>query len=326
MAYRKSLARSLFCIVVTILVAGWTGQVYSQETYPTKPIEIIVPYPPGGGTDLAARIIATYLAKKWGVPVNAVNKPGGNTVPGCMEVHRAVPNGYTLLADGLGTASMLGIVVKSLPFKIMDRTFIATTNVYPVVAIVSPNSPYKTFGDLVADLKSDSENFTWTSGGGTGVQDFMARQLFKGTGVDIRKTKAVLTQAGTEPVVLTAGGRVKLGMGSTSITMPAISGGTVRALAITSKGRYPALQDVPTTTELGFPTVTAQLWNGISGPPNLPAQITEKWQKALEEMLNDSEVVSKLKNAGAIPFYHGSREAKEYILKETEEAERLWAM
>jgi tripartite-type tricarboxylate transporter receptor subunit TctC len=327
MCYReKVFGLGLVFFVTIFLFAGWVEQVQSQEKYPARAIDIIVPFAPGGATDLVERVIGSYLTKKWGVPINIVNKSGGNTVPACLEVYNARADGYTLLGDSNPSSSMLPIVVKNLPFKIMDRTFIGMVGITPMIVIVSSNSPIKSMKELEAEAKKGPEDFTWTSLGGAGAQDFTTRQFLKTIGVDVFKTKPIMAPGGAPAVALTAGGNVKMGVGTTSGAIPAINGGTVRPLAITSKERYPDLPNVPTTMELGYPTVKCLFWIGLAGPPNLPPHIPEIWGKALAEMLKDPEVISKLKNVGAVPFYHNPQGMKDYVLQETEEVAALWGL
>jgi len=321
---KKCFLSSLLLII--FLLTGWVGSVQCQDKYPSRAIDIIVPFAPGASTDLWTRITADYLKKKWGVPVNVVNKPGGNTVPACLEVYNSKPDGYTLLADNNPSSSMTPIVVKSLPYNIMDRTFIAMTAIVPMVIIVTSTSPYKSLKDLEAEAKKDPGTFTWTSLGGAGAQDFTCRQFIKAIGVDVHKTKPIMSQGGAHAVTLTAGGHVTLGVGTTSGAKPAISGGLVRPLAITSKTRDPDLPDVPTTIELGYPSVSCLYWIGISGPPKMASHIVDTLAKALQEMLKDPAVLSKLKNIMALPFYHDAKEMREYVLKETEEVAELWGL
>jgi tripartite-type tricarboxylate transporter receptor subunit TctC len=302
------------------------GLAHSEEKYPSRPIEIIVPFNAGGSTDLTARITAAYLSKKWNIPVNVVNKPGGNTVPACFEVHRSKPDGYTLLADGNGSASMLQNAVKNLPFKVMDRTFIAITMLIPDVILVPANSPFKTLKDVEVSVKKSPENWTWTSLGGTSPVDFVIRQFLKAVNVNVSKTKPVIFTGGSQAVVQVAGGHVMVGVASVSSVLPAVKAGTIRVLAICDKTRNSNLPDVPTTAELGYPSVNANQWVGISGPPNLPLTIINQWDKALQELLKDEETIAKLKNIGARPFYHNMEEAKAFVAKEEEEVRALWSL
>ena len=323
---RKWFVLSLVSLISVVLIAVWAGQIQAQEKYPTRGIDIIVPFSPGGATDLVGRVVGSFLKKKWTVPVNVINKPGGNTVPACLEVYRATPDGHTLLGDSNPSASMLPAVVRNLAFKITDRTFIAIVAVTPMIIIVPSESPIKSLKELEAEAKKSPETFTWTSLGGAGAQDFTCRQFLKAIGVDVSKTKPIMSQGGAQAVVLTSGGNVKMGVGTTSGAIPAINGGTVRPLAVTSAERYPDLPNLPTTAELGYPTVKCQFWIGLSGPPNMPSHIAETWDKLLQEMLKDTEVITKLKNVGAIPFYHNANEMKGYVSAETEEVATLWGL
>ena len=321
---KKWFLHGLLFVMVMFILTGWCGEVQSQPKYPTRGIDIIVPFTPGGATDLVIRVMAVYLKQKWSVPVNVINKPGGNTVPACLEVHRAAPDGYILLGDNNPSSSMLPIVVKSLPFKVMDRTFISMVAGSPAVIIVPYDSQVKTLKDLEIEIKKDPENFTWASLGGTGLPDYVTRQFLKTIGVDVLRTKPVMCQGGAQAVILTAGGHIKMGSGTVSASTPAITGNTVTPLAITSKTRWPDLPNLPTAVEAGYPTVNYLYWVGFSGPPNLPPDIIDKWDKTLQEILKDPEVISKLKNIGAIPFYQNARGNRKYVMEEIEEASKLW--
>jgi tripartite-type tricarboxylate transporter receptor subunit TctC len=323
---KKWFLHGLLFVMVMFILTGWSGEVQSQPKYPTRAIDIIVPFSAGGGADLVNRIMTSYMRKSLGVPVNVINKPGGNTVPACLELYHAAPDGYTLLGDNNPTSSMLPIVVKNLPFKIMDRTFIAVTSISPMIIFVPFTSPIKSLKDLEMEAKKNPENFTWTSMGGAGSHDFVIRQFLKAIAVDILKTKPVMCQGGAQAAALTAGGHVVMGMNSIPSSLSVIKGGMVRPLAITSKNRWPDLPDLPTTEESGYPGIDYLYWNGTSGPPKLPSHVVEVWDKVLQEMLKDPEVISQLKNVGAIPFYRNAREAREYVLKEAEEVEKLWSL
>lgn len=315
-----------FLLVVSLFASGWVEQTQAQPKYPVRPIDLIIPMAAGGSTDLAGRVIAAYLHNKWNVPVNAINKPGGNCVPGSLEVFNAAPDGYTLLMDGQSSSSQMLVAVRKLPFNLMDRTFIATTFGSVFMVIVNPSSPFKSLKDLETEAKRDPENFTWTSLGGSGGQDYVGRQFFKIIGVDIRKTKPVMAKGGSEAVVLTAGGHVKMGSGTVSSCLPGIRGGTLRPLAVTSRTRWPDLPDVPTTAEVGYPALNALPWYCISGPPNLPAHVVDIWDKALQEMVKDPEIITKMRNVGAIAYYLDSSATKEFLKKEIEEMEVLWGV
>lgn len=314
---------AVLLIVLTFLLIGWSDQVQAQKKYPTRAIDIIVPFGPGAATDLSARIMADFLKRKWSVPVNVLNKPGGNGIPACLEVHQAPPDGYTLLAENTNSATMVKTVMKDLPYEVMDRTFIAMTSAAYMIVIVPYASPFKNLADVIASVKKDPENFTWSSLGGTGTQDVTALQLFKTIGIDVSKTKPIISTGGAQAVTMTAGGNVKMGVGTTGNVAAALDGKMIRLLAITSKTRQPSLPDVPTFVELGYPSVNSVYWMGVSGPPKIPSDIVDRWNETLREMTKDAKYNERMKNIGIMIRYVGPSEMKEFILKELGEMAEL---
>jgi len=321
-----STRRMWWLVGLTVAVSlVWGVGANAGSKYPSKPIDVIIPHPPGGGTDLLARITAAYLSKKWGVPVNAINKPGGQMVPAVLEVYRATPDGYTVLADGFTTSSIMEVGAANLPFKVMDRSFLAVTFSTPMLLMVHASSPLKTLADVVAEAKRDPGNFTWTSLGGVSVQDFHMRQLFKAIGTDIHKTKAVMVRGGSEVSTLTAGNHVKVGS-NTPIAMASVfQAGLVRPIAITGKQRLPNYPDLPTFAELGYPSVDIIDWKGYAGPPGLPQEIVDRWNATIEEMLKDREVIEKADKLGGFPYYQSELEMRKLVARQIEVARALWA-
>lgn len=323
---KRTIVAATVFIVTMLGLTGWYGQLHAQQAYPTKPINVIVPYSPGGSTDLTARVMAEYLKKTWGVPVNVVSKPGGLTVPGCLEVYNAKPDGYTILEDGIGTTSLLLVSAKDLPFKIMDRTYIGAFVASPYAFIVPFNSPVKSMKDLEAEIKKDPPNFTWGSLGGISSIDFCTRKFMKIIGVDIMKTRIVISKGGSESLNLAATGALKLAVMSSATGAAAIDAKLVRPLAVTSSKRLPQFPNVPTIAEAGYPTATFQDYLGPSGPPNLPSSIVEIWEKALEKMQKDPDTLDKLGKLGLLPAYLSARETRELRLKEIEIAKELYGV
>ncbi len=291
-------------VTALLALAAFGGLDASAQTkYPTKPVELIVPFVAGASTDSGARVIAQVLEARWGVPVKVVNKPGGNTVPAVTEVMAARPDGATMLVDNIASSAMLDTVVKNLPFKVVDRTFVAVTAYTPMMFIVHPDSPFKTLREVADALKKDTETFTWTSLGGVGAQDMVFRQFAVSSGVDVAKTRAVALKGGAEAVTMTAGGHVRLGTGTWSAIAAPLSAGKLRVLAVAGPERWPRLPDAPTTKEAGFADVEVLFWIGISGPPGLPADIVATWDAALKEVLADKAVQDKMLNAGLVTSY-----------------------
>jgi tripartite-type tricarboxylate transporter receptor subunit TctC len=265
---------------------------------------------------------AQYLSGKWKVPINVVNKPGGNTVPAQVEVFGSTPDGYKLYADNIGSTSMLQTSVPNLPFKVADRTFVAMISSNSMLIFVAPNSPYKTLKDAVADAKRDPDAFTWT---GVGVAEVPMRQMLKEAGVDIARTKPIVSSGSVSASVLAAGGNVKLAIAAVGPSISPVQSGLVRALAIAAEKRLPALADVPTAIEAGFPTVKVASWIGVSGPPNLPADVVKKWNDGIAEMVKDQSIIDQLTKLASVVDYRDSAAFKKQVLGEADEFAVLWS-
>jgi tripartite-type tricarboxylate transporter receptor subunit TctC len=316
---------SLSLVVIVIMSTAWVEVARSQAKYPTKPITIVVPYPPGGMTDVIQRMAAASLSKRWGVPVNVLNKSGGMAIPACLEVYQSPPDGYTFYADSTQT-SLMSVVVKDLPFKVMDRTFVSRMVMSPMSLVVSPKSPFKTMKDLEVEVKKNPGAFTWATYGGAGVLDIPQRQWFKAIGVDYSKTKPVMIQGGPHTAQMIGGGHIMMGFVSLASGGSTLRGGIVRPLAVASKKRDPGFPEIPTTGEQGYPTVITEHWEGTSGPPNMPLPIVAVWEEALQDFLKDPETVSKLKNVPITPDYLNSRDFREFVRKQIEEVAALWSV
>jgi tripartite-type tricarboxylate transporter receptor subunit TctC len=321
---RKILVVFPAIIAILTLFLG-VMNVSAQPKYPTKPIDLIVAYPPAGGADVAGRLIAGYVERKWGQRVNVINKPGGNGIPAILEVLGATPDGYTLMADITTSYTMVHIAMKDLPFKATDRAMLAIWGAQPTVFFVNPSSPYKTLKDVEADAKKDPGNFTWTSLGGPAPQDYVMKQFFREIGVDVAKTKPVVAKGGAQTIVLVAGGHVKFGTSSTSATIPAAKANNVKMMGICLKTKWPDLPDVPTVYEAGYKSITFLPWVGITGPLNLPPHVVAAWNQVIPEMLKDPEMQPKLRNVGIAPYYHNAQEGRALVLKEIEEGSKMWS-
>jgi tripartite-type tricarboxylate transporter receptor subunit TctC len=311
----------LASVCMTFTLPGWSAQ--AQQAFPSRSIDIIVPTAAGGGADVIARLVSEHLKKKWGVVVNVVNKPGGNTIIGNSELHQAKPDGYTVMADAQSGTMLLEVSSRNLPFKILDRTFVAVVVVSPLVFNVPSASPIKSLKDLEAEIKKDPDHFTWASF--AGPQELLVRQFFHAIGVDITKTKPIASKGGSDSAAMVAGNHVKMAIATPVACVSHVRAGTTRAVAITGS-RISDLPDVPTTVEQGYPAANAVFYQGFSGPPKMPASILNKWCEALQQIVKDPEFVSKVKDLGYTALYLGPDEAKEIVRKGMEEARILWGV
>ena len=313
-------------LIMSFVLIGGMDPVLSAPKYPTRDITIIIPFSPGGSTDLANRVMAKHLSKKWDVNINVVNKSGGNTIPATLEVYGSRPDGYTIFGDNQPASSMLLATFKDLPIKVMDRVFIAMTGYSPLILITPATSPWKTLDSIVAEARRDPSSFTWTSLGGASAQDFSIRQFMKIFGIDPLKTKPVMSKGGAKAAALTAGGHVKLGAGTATSAMAVIKSGDVNPLVITSKKRHRLYPNVPTATELGYPKLKCVYWIGASAPPKTPSYVVDIWNKAFKELMNDPAYIADMDKVGTTAQYQDAAAMKAYIKEESEEVKELWSV
>lgn len=300
------------------LVPMLSAAALAQAKFPNKPIEIIVPFAPGGGTDIGARVIAEVLEKQWNVPIKIINKTGGNTLIAGEAVFRAAPDGYTILADSTTARAALSAIVPNLPFKVTDRTNLAVVSTPPVFLYVGATSGFKSLDDVAAEARRDPTSFTWTAF--PGVQQITAQGVVTAAGVDYKITRPVTPRGGgTDAALLVASGQIKLGATGYQAISPMIAADKIRVLAVASHKRSSSLPDVPTTAEVGYPKVLGIHWNGFSGPPNMPAEIVDAWKKGLRAAMAEPRVKEAFTKAGLDAVYIEGAEMEKMLDEELRE-------
>jgi tripartite-type tricarboxylate transporter receptor subunit TctC len=308
-------AIQIFVIVLLSFAIAAAGSA-SPSPYPAKPIEVVVPFAPGGA-DVAARILVEALSKRWKQAINVLNKPGGNCVIGTNYVMRAVPDGYTILFDS-GASSSMQAFMTDLPYKLEERTFMVGTHVLSGAFVVPAKSPWQNLNEVAGLVKKRPGSFTWASLGGISQADLQMRQFFVAAGIEAAKTKIVPFPGAGPAVNAVAGEHVQLGAGSANAVLALIGSGLIRCIGITSSQRLEEFPNVPTTIEQGFPSVNTVYWGGFSGPLGVPAEVVKTWIQTLKEVVNDPEVVSRLKERTIRPMYLDSNGLKAFVLEETQ--------
>ena len=293
----------------------------AQSAYPTKPIDIVVPYATGGSTDICARIIAKYISQKKNVVINVVNKPGGGGLVGIREVLTARPDGYTLLADTHGASSMVGAFNEpaDVPFDWQNRTWIAIVDKDVVMYLVKDDSSWKTLKDVGAYAKQNPGKFRWASTGRGGIGIPAMQQFFAANGVPetVVQTQVMFKSGGEGPVAL-AGGHVDFAAQQIAESMAMLQAKKVRPIAVVSDKRLAQYPDVPTAAEQGFTTFDITGWHGLSGPPGLPPNVVEWWVSALKEASQDPAFVEMLEKVQKVPVFMGPADMKTFVDKEYE--------
>lgn len=305
----------LFFVVFVKVVCS---QVKSPK-YPVNPINIIVPWPAGGASDVIARVMAPNLSKRLGVPVNVIDRPGGSGISGTLEAVKAPPDGYTLFIEIAGTSSAAyAFMEKELPFKVEERTFIArTTSIYNTIT-VRADAPWKTLDDFEKAVRQDPSNIKWGTMGGLSQSDIVMLQLKAALikrGVDVSKTKTV-SYISSSPIIALGGGHIDIYGGSYALVKPMLTAGKIRLIAITTNEGKIDFPEIKTTAEQGYPSVNLTLWLGFSGPPGLPENVVQTWTSVLKGALEEPEVIEKFKNVGAKPNFLPGDDFRKFVMAE----------
>ncbi|QEI09317.1 tripartite tricarboxylate transporter substrate binding protein [Pigmentiphaga aceris] len=270
--------------------------VAAQAAYPSRPVTLVVPFPPGGSSDVIGRAIAPKLAEQLGQPVIIENRPGAGTAIAAGYVARSAPDGYTLL---IGSGSMLTLnpaVRKDLPYD-STKSFeqIGMLSRAGMILVASNDSPFKTVADVQAAAKKASGQLPYGSFGAGTASHFTAEMAWLAMDTKLLH----VPYKGSSPMLVDLmGGQVPLAMDTVVTARPLISSGKIRAIAVASPRRLAILPNVPTFAEAGFPNVVLESWGSIMAPRGLPKPVHAKLEKALNVIMADPGVVRILAEQG----------------------------
>jgi tripartite-type tricarboxylate transporter receptor subunit TctC len=285
----------LFAVGLTILAFVGIGDVRAAD-YPTRPVRWIVPYPPGGGTDITARIIGQWLSERLGQQFVIENKPGAGNNLGTDAMISAAPDGYTVLLTNPANA-INATLYQKLSFNFLrDSAPVAGIMRVPNVMEVNPSVPAKTVAEFIAYAKANPGKVNWaTSGNGTSVH--LSGELFKMmTGVNLLH----VPYRGSAPAITDMiSGQVHVMFDNMPPSLPHIQAGKLRALAVTTAVRSEALPDVPTVAET-VPGYEASAYYGMSAPKGTPPEIIEKLNKEINAALADPKIKARLAELGGM--------------------------
>lgn len=264
------------------------------QTFPDRPVKIVVGFPPGGSSDTVARVVADKLTASLGQPVIVENRPGAGGVTASEFVARVPKDGYTLLLATAGH-STAAAMRKQLPFDaVRDFTWISTITTYPFVIATAPAAPYDTLGDLVAAAKAAPGKITYSSAGIGTSHHLLGEWLNSAAGIDLVH---VPFKGGTSPLTEVIAGRVDVMIETMTLTLPQIRGGKLKALAVTSPEGVDFLPGVPPAVQT-VKGLEFQSWLGLAGPAGLPAPVLERLNRDLRAALDMPDVRKRLADLG----------------------------
>ena len=305
---------SIRALTLMIGVLGLWPAPAPAQTYPSKPIRMIVPFPAGGGVDYIGRIIGKGLSERLGQQVVIDNRPGANAIVGLEALKVTPPDGYTIAAASAGPLAVNPFIYAKLPHDtVKDFTYIANMCSFPLLLVSHPSLPVKNVKELIALAKARPNEIAYSSPG-AGNTGHLAAALFE----SMAKVKTVhIPYKGTAPAVIAVlSGETQLTWSSIRAILPHVRSGRVRALGVGNAQRIPSLPDFPTVAEAGLPGFESYAWGGMIGPANMPRDIVLRLSKEIIATLNQKDIIDRMLSEGTVPTPSGPDEFLAYMKSE----------
>jgi tripartite-type tricarboxylate transporter receptor subunit TctC len=298
-------------VKLALLVAGFAAANAFAQAYPNKPIRMIVPFPPGGGNDVIARIVGQKLSERFGQPVIIDNRGGSNGIVGLQALMQAAPDGYTIGVGAAGPMAVNPSLYDKLSYDPV-KDFAPITNMvnFPLMLVTHPGLPAKNVRELIAAAKAKPGKIFYASPG-NGNSGHLAGELFN------LLAKVQITHVpykGQGPAVTDLlGGQVQMLFSSIPSVLPYVQQGRLNGLAVGSAKRLASLPNVPTIAESGVPGYEAYSWVGMIAPANTPKEIVTRLNREIVDILKQKDVQDKLNQQGAIPVGDTPEQFGSYI-------------
>ena len=301
------LKRIFGVLACTVIMGGALG-----DTFPSKPVRMIVAFPPGQATDIVARLLGEELTKTWGVHVVIDNRAGGNNIPGTVAGKIAPADGYTIT---FGTSSALAVnpsLYTKLPYDTAkDFAMVGGVFISPWLIVSNPSTPYNTLREMVATAKKNPNALTWGYGA-TALQ--LGAELFKyRAGIDI----VGVPYKGSGPATVDLmGGQIPILVDTISATLTFIKSGKMKGLASMTAKRAPMLPDLPTVAEQGYAGFEGSGWGGLVVPKATPSSIVQRIGDDVRRIVSDPVIQQKIIERGAVPDPRGPQEWNKFVTDE----------
>jgi tripartite-type tricarboxylate transporter receptor subunit TctC len=305
----------IYIVILAGLLSFLSGASANAQAWPSRStIRILIPYPPGGASDVTARLLALKLTESLKQSVVVENKPGANGILALESVAKSPADGYTLLMANLGPNAINAAVYQKLPYdSVKDFTPITLTSVVPLVILVTNSLPVKTMPELIAYAKANPNKLSFASAG-NGSANHLAGEMIKGaTGVQMTHIPYKGDAPGMPDVI---SGTVSMMFPTIIGGMPNIKSGSMRPIAVTSAKRSSSLPDIPTVSESGIPGFEAVSWGGVMGPAGLPSDIVKRLNTEIIRILKMPDIAEKMTSLGADIVGSSPEEFDKYLRAE----------
>jgi tripartite-type tricarboxylate transporter receptor subunit TctC len=306
---------SMLALTLTFATAA------QAQSYPNKPVKLIVPYPSGQATDIAARIIAEGLSREWGQQVVVENIGGGAAIPGMVTARGAQPDGYTLL---MGTSAAMVVnpaIIQKLPYDpFNDFILIGPVFRNPLIIVANDQSPYRSLKDIVDAAKKEPGKLNWGYPG-AGTTQHLTGELFKQVaGVNIQ---GVMYKGSSQMVTDLLGNQIQLSVDGVPANLPHIKAGKLRAIGVSTKQRSAVLPDMPTLAESGLPNYSFDAWIALVGPAGLPKPLVDKLHADTKTVLATKAVEETLAAQGIAVIGSDPETARKFFQTELDKHTQL---
>ncbi len=316
---KQGKVRAPILLAAACAIASMTA---SAQTYPSKPIRIVIPLAPGGNVDIVTRGIAQKLTEQMGQHVIVDNRPGGSTIIGTEYVARAAPDGYTLLANANSLVSLPGLVAK-VPFDpVRDFAGVSLIATLPQALVVHPSVPAKSVKELIALARARPEDLVHATQGEASTGRIAAELFAEKTGA---RFLHVHYKGGGPAMIDLIGGHVSLMFATVSTALPQVNAGKIRALGVTSKARSRIFPEVPTIAEAGVPGYEAIIFNVITAPAATPRDIRTRVQTEIARAVQNRELYERILKQGVeLTASASPDECSAFIKTEFDRHNQLW--
>ncbi|GEP53674.1 Bug family tripartite tricarboxylate transporter substrate binding protein [Reyranella soli] len=317
MSRRESLVRAAFLLAFAAAPATASAQ---PGAYPAKPVKLVIPYPPGGGTDITGRAMAQKLSEFLGQSVVIENKPGATGMIGAASVAKSAPDGYTVLFGAASEMAINASLFKNMTYDPRSDfepvTLVAT---FPLV-FIAPATTTQSLKELIEAARAKPDSVSYGSIG-SGSPQHLAAELLS----SMAKARFLhIPYKGSGPLVQDAvGGHVDMAVSSVPPAVPLVRSGKLRALAVTSSARSEALPDVPTMAELGFAGYEFNTWVGVAVPKGTPKEVVDRLRDGMVAALAAAEVQATLRDQGAVPAGTTAEQFRQFVHDEVAKSDRI---